>query len=296
MFIKNEELGKEIKRLRVANKMSQFELAKGICCQTTISGIEKGRTLPSVDILFYLSKRLNVTTDYLLTSTLHRTEHYVLSTEELINNYLKTASYPEILEITTLEREWRKKRNLGEEFNQFIDWHFYRSSYATGNIGWQLCVDKLTLLINDKSILKQPFQDLKIKNAIANILSENGLFNDALNIYKELLSHNLGMESYQRFKLKIYFNLAKMHFFEMNYNESLVVAKKGIVESLRLEDISVLGQLYTQSAQSIKQLEGYNGLVKDYLDKAKVIFILLKREAYVEFVDSLQKDLEKERN
>ncbi|KMJ56907.1 hypothetical protein AB685_19500 [Bacillus sp. LL01] len=293
MFIKNEELGKEIKRLRRANKLSQSELAKGICCQTTISGIEKGRTLPSIDIMFYLSKRLNVTMDYLLSTTLQRAENYVLSTTQLINNYLKTANYAEIFELTTLERKLRNKRDLGEEFNQFIDWHFYRSSYAKGNITWQVCVENLTFLINDKSIFKQQFQDLKIKNVIANILADNGVYNRALNIYKEILSHNLDMDSYHRFTLKIYFNLSKMHFFDMKYKESLEVAEKGIKGSLRLEDFSVLGNLYTQAAQSLVQLDGYNRLVIDYLEKARVIFILQKRENYVDFIDSILKEASK---
>lgn len=289
MFIKNEELGKEIKRLRRTNKLSQSELAKGICCQTTISGIEKGRTLPSIDIMFYLSKRLNVTMDYLLNSTLQRAENYVLSTTQLINNYLKTANYSEIFELTTLERELRNKRDLGEEFNQFIDWHYFRSSYAKGSITWQACVDNLTILINDKSIYKQQFQDMKIKNVIANILAENGVYNNAQNIYNEILSHKLDMDSYHRFTLKIYFNLSKMHFFELKYKESLEVAEKGIMESLRLEDISILGNLYTQAAQSLMQLDGGSSVVIDYLKKAKVIFTLLKRENYLDFINSLLK-------
>ena len=61
------EIGKRIRELRLAKKLSQTELAKLIkTTQDTVSLWELGKSYPSLDYIVELTKIFNVSSDYLL--------------------------------------------------------------------------------------------------------------------------------------------------------------------------------------------------------------------------------------
>lgn len=287
ILIGNNVIGEEIKRLRKVLSMSQKELAQGICCQTTISSIEKGRAYPSIEILYLLSLRLNVSMDYFLKLLATNNDLYTSEVIKNVEYFIKAKNYQEVLEITTFERKQRSKRNLGEKFNQFIDWHHYRASQIMGHITWQDCVKRLNDLLKSKEVYKIQFQDLKIKNVIANVLSENEQYAEAQVLYEDIIKCNIPIEKYQRFKLKAYFNLSKLHFYQENYKQSITVAKEGITLSLKLEDISVLGNLYLQAAQSMININIISEEIIDYLENAKFIYKLLNKKWHLQFISEI---------
>lgn len=57
-------LGEKLRLRRKELKLSQKTLAEGICEQSQISKIERGSFMPSAELLFKLSKRLEVPLDY----------------------------------------------------------------------------------------------------------------------------------------------------------------------------------------------------------------------------------------
>ncbi len=59
-------LASRLRSRRLELKLSQSELAKGICKQGQISRIEKGKYNPGSDILYKLSQKLNVPMEYSL--------------------------------------------------------------------------------------------------------------------------------------------------------------------------------------------------------------------------------------
>ena len=61
-------LGEKFKLQRKKLGLSQKSLAEGICEQSQISKIERGHFIPSADLLFKLSQRLEVPLDYFFTS------------------------------------------------------------------------------------------------------------------------------------------------------------------------------------------------------------------------------------
>ncbi|UAL49866.1 helix-turn-helix transcriptional regulator (plasmid) [Sutcliffiella horikoshii] len=290
MGISSKEIGIEIKRLRKMRSISQSELAEGICSQTTISSIEIGRAFPSVDILYHLSNRLNVTMDYFFQHTTSQNQIYTSETIKNIERLLKAQNYIEILEITTFERKLRESRNLGGNFNQFIDWHHYRASQLNGDITWKECVEKLSTLVKSRELNTTQFQALKIKNVIANVLSENKEDDAAQKIYEDILKENIPLEAYQRFKLKVYFNLAKLHFYKEEYTNSVEIAQNGIDLSINLEDMSMLGNLYLQAARSMINLDFNKEKIIDYIEKARFYCKVLNKCWHIEFIDHLEKD------
>ncbi|MCM3619798.1 helix-turn-helix transcriptional regulator [Sutcliffiella horikoshii] len=290
MDISSKEIGMEIKRLRKKRLLSQSELAEGICSQTTISSIEVGRAYPSVDILYHLSNRLNVSMDYFFQNIASQNTMYITETKDNIEKLLREKKYSDILELTSFERKLRKDRNLGEQFNQFIDWHHYRAAQLNGNIGWEECVEELNQLVKSKALHSTQFQVLKIKNVIGNVLAENKEDDAAQMTYEEILSENIPLESYQKFKLKVYFNLAKLHFYKEDYTKTILVAKEGINLSISLEDMSMLGNLYLQAARGMINLNYDKNDVMQYLSDAQFVFRLLKKDWHLQFIDQLIKD------
>ncbi|WP_047970185.1 helix-turn-helix domain-containing protein [Bacillus sp. LL01] len=284
--------GEEIKRLRKQQLLSQKELSDGICCQTTISSIEKGRALPSIDILYFIALRLNVTIDYFFQNNYQNNQTYISDTIISIEEYVKAKKYHEVYEITKLERKLREARDLGRMFNQFVDWHFYRSSQIIGLISWEECVEHLKLLLLSKEINKVHFQNLRIKNVIANVYAENGDYKEALKYYTDILKANINLEAYRRFKLKVYFNLSKLYFYEKLYEQSIEIAEKGIKLSRELEDISMLGNLYIQASQSMLKLKTFDSnTIKEYMDNAKFVFQITKKQKNLEFIKELEKQV-----
>ncbi|MCM3617904.1 helix-turn-helix transcriptional regulator [Sutcliffiella horikoshii] len=285
-------LGEEIKRLRKQQLLSQKELSDGICCQTTISSIEKGRALPSIDILYFIALRLNVTIDYFFQNNYQNNQTYISDTIISIEEYVKSKKYHEVHEITKLERKLSKARDLGRMFNQFIDWHFFRSAQLIGLISWEECVEQLKLLLLSKERNKVHFQNLRIKNVIANVYAENGDYKEALKHYTDILNVNIKLEAYRRFKLKVYFNLSKLYFYENLYEQSIEVAERGIKLSQELEDISMLGNLYIQASQSMLKLKDYESSnIQVYLDNAKFVFQMTNNQKCLEFIGNLEKQV-----
>ncbi|WP_157842651.1 MULTISPECIES: helix-turn-helix domain-containing protein [Bacillus] len=287
MEISCKELGEEIRRLRKELGFSQKDLANGICCQTTISSIEKGRAFPSVDILHFLSIRLNVTMDYFFTTFNQDSQYYIKLTMERVEYLIKQKQYEEILEITTMEKKQKEKRDLGIRFNQFIEWHDIRAKQYLGTITWKECIVALKRLITYKSKYKLHFQDLKIKNVIANVYAENKQYDHAEQIYKEILAISTDLEVIKRLKLKVFFNLSKLYFYQEKYAQSVETSQKGIRLSLELDDISMLGNLYLQSGQSMIKINENLEIISQQLEQALFLYTMQKKEWHINFVKDL---------
>jgi len=63
LFIKS--FGQQIKQLRSERKMTQKELAKGVCSQAELSKIENGKTMPTIDLVQRLSQKLHISMEQL---------------------------------------------------------------------------------------------------------------------------------------------------------------------------------------------------------------------------------------
>lgn len=73
MSANNEYIGKRIKSLRNERHISQAVLSQEISVdKTTISGYERGRITPPLDVVVLLAKYFDVSTDYLLGITDYR--------------------------------------------------------------------------------------------------------------------------------------------------------------------------------------------------------------------------------
>ncbi|MFP9128391.1 helix-turn-helix domain-containing protein [Niallia sp. BSM11] len=284
-------LGEEVKRLRKLNKLSQTQLADGICTQATISGIEAGRGYPSVDILYIISIRLKVTLEYLYKILLNDAEDYIKETEELLEDLMKQKNYKEAYEICQSERK-QGNRNLGYKFEQLIAWVHIVSGYYLQKYDYRIAIKELeNLLDDDHPLFGQDFIDFRIQNSIAIIYAENSLFQKSLRQYKKILSYQEFLKQQHKFQIKLHYNISKLFFLQKEYIRSLEHADSGIALTKQKEDISMAGQLYFQRGECLEELDEDLDAVKEAYRKSLFIFELLGNEQYAAMVKEQKQDI-----
>ncbi|PLR77535.1 hypothetical protein CU633_10070 [Bacillus sp. V3-13] len=125
---------------------------------------------------------------------------------------------------------------------------------------------------------------MKIINSIAIIYAENNRYSESLAEYSKILSHKKFLFEEPKFLLKIHYNVSKLYFLIKEFECSLLHAKEGISLSLRMEDMSVLGQLFFQQGQCLEVLnKPVDVIIRSYKHSYN-IFQLLKRENYITMV------------
>ena len=284
-------LGAEIKRLRKMNKISQAQLADGICTQATISGIEAGRGYPGVDILYIISIRLKVSLEYLYKILLNDAEDYIKETEELLENLMKQKNYQEAFEICQSERK-QGSRQLGYKFEQLIAWVHIVSSYYLEKYDYHTAIKELeNLLDDDHPLFGQDFIDFRIQNSIAIIFAENNLFQKSLRQYKKILTYKEFLKQQHKFQIKLHYNISKLFFLQKEYTLSLEHADLGIALGKQKEDISMTGQLYFQRGECLEVLSGDIMKAIDSYRRSMFIFELLGNEQYVKMVKEQKREI-----
>lgn len=58
-----DNIGNNVKKIRILQGISQKNLAQGICSQSKLSKIENNQILPSITLCYEISKKLNITID-----------------------------------------------------------------------------------------------------------------------------------------------------------------------------------------------------------------------------------------
>ncbi|MGD6776342.1 helix-turn-helix domain-containing protein [Sutcliffiella horikoshii] len=287
MSLNSKILGEEIKRIRKSKRMTQSELSDGICTQATISGIESGRTFPSIDILYYLSLRLQVSMDYFFEKITFRQEQYVNETYSYAEQLVKQDNFKELLELTNFELN-RTSGYKDPSLDLYLRWQRAICSYELKEATWEQCVCQLqNLLDSNHYSIKQQFMNIRIKNSMANVLANNEKYIEALSIFNEILNEEINMDGYHRMRLKVYFNLSKLYYVMEDYKKSHHYALEGIRISLKMEDLSVLGPLYVQAGQSLFRQKGNQKTVSTFYDNALFLFRLYGREDYIQVVEKL---------
>ena len=110
----NISLGKTIKELRLAAKLTQTELAERIHISTSaVSSYEINVRQPSYDVLIKIAKLFNVTTDFLLGAT----DKYI-SNKNIIDITDLTINQRNIIIETILEFKNSIRRQLPEEIEE----------------------------------------------------------------------------------------------------------------------------------------------------------------------------------
>lgn len=291
-MISNEELGAIVKKIRKERNITQKELANGICCQTTISYLEKGKVFPSIDIMYYIAARLGVTIDYFFRTLEEEQNIYTNSTVAMIEKLTKEKRYEEVYELTAAERKNMKYTIFPHKYIQYIHWQYWRSAQYIGVVSWEKCVEELNNLTNHQKKEIPKFQDLRIKNVLANVLAENKQHEKAKQIYQELLQYDVDTQEYNKLKLKVFYNLTRLYVEDEEYHLAVETAQQGIHYSKKVEDMSAVGNLLFQIALCYFQLNEDKARTKQYFEQAKFFYEFLDHSIHVKYVETYLAHLE----
>ncbi|WP_214804261.1 MULTISPECIES: helix-turn-helix domain-containing protein [unclassified Exiguobacterium] len=274
------QIGLALRRLRKKHNLTQKDLANGICSQAEISKIESGTHSPTVDLLFALSRRLQVP----ITVFLDHTEQY---------NSLRTLDDSLLMKFRNLEyeiifnesKEKLNKYSLSEEVTLLYKYYFHLCAYRLEKIDYRTCIVELQKLSEVYSTMYySPKMLIRLKSAIATLYYENKNFKRGIAVYKDLLMLNFDNDELMIDRIRILYNFSKMLLDMNQISKALTYIEEGIFDSLRFKDMSLLGQLLFQKASALEFSNADLTEIKDAYTKAYLLFDLLGMKEYKEII------------
>ena len=123
-------LATRLKNRRKELKMSQRELAEGICKQGQISRLENGEFTPGADFLYALSKKLKVSMDYFFNEQIEEEIDELSEFKKLAQTFITNRNYESLKYIYELESVKVHRLSLVDKFymewiKSLIDFYFY---------------------------------------------------------------------------------------------------------------------------------------------------------------------------
>lgn len=283
-----ERLGAEIKKWRKTRKLTQIQLAKGICHQSEISRLEKGVSSPTTETLQAISLRLRLPVSYFFEVLIHDDVENMDGIIEELRELSYNKDYEGIRRHT--EDLLSGDEILHPEVRHYLRFHQLVSLYYIGVYDARYCISELHSLISDDLKGVDLLLNYRIKTAIATIHAEQKNYNKAIKIMEEILDDKVASEEYERTTVTILYNLGKMKFMQGDYEGCLETTEEGIRISKKLRAMATLGQLYYQKASALEQLEAPCSEISENYKKAMFYFDELNLTLYQ---DILQKNKSK---
>lgn len=109
-----------LKSKRLEQQLSQVELAQGICEQGQISRMEKGKYIPSSDLLYKLSKKLNVSMDYFFDESVSESRSALTHFKAMTKKFLRLKEYDSLKYLYDLEVSRQNRLTLADQI--YLEW------------------------------------------------------------------------------------------------------------------------------------------------------------------------------
>lgn len=113
-------LASRIKQRRKELKLSQKELAEGICKQGQISRLENGEYSPGSELLHELAKKLQVSMDYFFDKQVNGEMTELSDFKKLAKSFLSYRDYESLKYIYELEKETSHRLSLSDKI--YMEW------------------------------------------------------------------------------------------------------------------------------------------------------------------------------
>lgn len=284
-------LGLEISKLRVDLGMSQNELAKNICTQSTISRIEAGEVYPAIDTLLKIAFKLQVPIEYLIEMLFHKN---VLESETLIKDiefHLKEHSYQKVISI--IKRNDIVSDNIW--LNYYLKYILYTAQYALKIITPEECITNLKNILNysNQTTIQFRFLHIKINNSIANIYGENGEAHKSLYYYnkilKEHISKNYSDSKIYETLITVLFNKCKTLYDINDIEAAFETANQGIKKSKETGLFILTGQFLYYKGQCLEKKNAPFIEIQEVYKQALFIFEFLELPFYIKAINENKK-------
>ena len=284
-------LGLEISKLRAILGMSQKELAKDICTQSTISRIEAGEVYPAIDTLLKIALKLQAPVEYFIEMLFQKN---VLESESLIKAielHLKVHDYKKVVSI--INKNKLDKDNIWLNF--YLEHILQIAHFKLSIISSEECIANLKNILNysNQTTIQFRFLNIKINNTIANIYSEIGNWKKSLYYYNKILKEHIH-ENYTDYKvyetlITVLFNKTKVLYDIQEYDTSLDTANQGIQKSKESSFMFLNGQFLYYKGQCLEKKAAPLEEIKEAYKQALFFFEFQELPFYIQAINQNKK-------
>lgn len=279
-------LASRLKERRKALKMSQKELAEGICKQGQISRIENGEYTPGSELLYALSRKLRVSMDYFFDEQVQDEKNELENFRLVAENFISQRDYSSLKYLYNLESKSSSHLSLSDKM--YLEWIQTLVLFYCDNNKLE-AVSKLEKLIKEKNISEINY--LRFSNTLFNFYYDI----DDLNQFNEIRDNlekrvnNLIIHTIEELELSIKFNynISRYLWLQNNVEDALNKISETIRICKRYRSNYLLADLYLLLGNASASF-GNIDEVRDCYTKAKFLYNLdgnqemsLKVEHYI---------------
>ena len=265
-------LASRMKKRRKALKMSQQELAEGICKQGHISRIENGEYTPGSELLYALSRKLRVSMDYFFDEQVQDEKNELENFRLVAENFISQRDYSSLKYLYNLEIKSTSHLSLSDKM--YLEWIKTLVLFYCDNNKLE-AVSKLEKLIKEKNISEINY--LRFSNTLFNFYYDI----DDLNQFNEIRDNlekrvnNLIIHTIEELELSIKFNynISRYLWLQKNVEDALNKISETIRICKRYRSNYLLADLYLLLGNASASF-GNIDEVRDYYTKAKFLYNL----------------------
>lgn len=265
-------LASRLKERRKALKMSQKELAEGICKQGQISRIENGEYTPGSELLYALSRKLRVSMDYFFDEQVQDEKNELENFRLVAENFISQRDYSSLKYLYNLESKSSSHLSLSDKM--YLEWIQTLVLFYCENNKLE-AVSKLEKLIKEKNISEINY--LRFSNTLFNFYYDI----DDLNQFNEIRDNlekrvnNLIIHTIEELELSIKFNynISRYLWLQNNVEDAINKISETIRICKRYRSNYLLADLYLLLGNASASF-GNIDEVRDYYTKAKFLYNL----------------------
>ena len=279
-------LASRLKERRKALKLSQKELAEGVCKQGQISRIENGEYTPGSELLYALSRKLRVSMDYFFDEQVQDEKNELENFRLVAENFISQRDYSSLKYLYNLESKSSSHLSLSDKM--YLEWIQTLVLFYCDNNKLE-AVSKLEKLIKEKNISEINY--LRFSNTLFNFYYDI----DDLNQFNEIRDNlekrvnNLIIHTIEELELSIKFNynISRYLWLQNNVEDALNKISETIRICKRYRSNYLLADLYLLLGNASASFGNIDEVI-DYYAKAKFLYNLdgnqemsLKVEHYI---------------
>lgn len=265
-------LASRLKERRKALKMSQKELAEGICKQGQISRIENGEYTPGSELLYALSRKLRVSMDYFFDEQVQDEKNELENFRLVAENFISQRDYSSLKYLYNLESKSSSHLSLSDKM--YLEWIQTLVLFYCDDNKFE-AVSKLEKLLKERNISEINY--LRFSNTLFNFYYDI----DNLNQFNEIRDNlekrvnNLIIHTIEELELSIKFNynISRYLWLQNNVEDALNKISETIRICKRYRSNYLLADLYLLLGNASASF-GNIDEVRDYYTKAKFLYNL----------------------
>lgn len=222
-------LSTRIKSRRKELKLSQKELAEGICKQGQISRLENGEYTPGSELLHQLAKKLNVSMDYFFDEQILNESTELIDFKKISKTFITQRNYESLKYIYDLEKKKSHRLSLSDKI--YLEWiaslvEFYVHDRR------ELAIERLEKAL--KSTHKTDINYLQISNTLFNFYYDTDSLAKFDTMKEELTTHlqQLSLNTIEELELSVKFNYNLSRYFWLQNNTESAI--KQITATIKL--------------------------------------------------------------